>query len=86
MKYPRRLPETDFYRKRGGGGAVNIDRKCLYNPVSEKVNLEDFKGTLNIIAEPISNYTGDFNDSFWQNVNYIPLPGWISKRLQNAAP
>ncbi|MCX8021115.1 MAG: carboxypeptidase-like regulatory domain-containing protein [Chitinophagaceae bacterium] len=86
LAYSVRTFKTDFYGKHGGGDFVNIDRVCLYNPVSEKVNLEDFKSTLYTMPKPISNYTDDFNDSFWQNVNYIPMPRWISKRLQNAAP
>lgn len=28
------------------------------------------------------DFTGDFNDKFWENKNFIPLPNWIKKQIK----
>lgn len=64
---------------------VIIDRVCIYNLEDmQDMDLQGFKGTLNMFAEPVSVYAGRFDDAFWENVNYLPIPYWVSSRMKRA--
>lgn len=75
--------KNNMYQKfYNGKGNHYTDRVCIYNLSSQPTDFKDFKGFVNIIAEPIKRYTGDFDDEFWENSNYLPLPNWIRERMR----
>ena len=56
----------------------NIDKSASYNK-------DKYKSFINIVAEPIRYYNGNWNDDFWENYNFIPLPDWIKQIIEKKA-
>lgn len=57
---------------------------AIYNINHElKYDKELFKSYINIVAEPVKYHIGNWDDDFWENYNYIPLPEWIKERIDN---
>lgn len=58
------------------------DRVCFYTFTEEFTDFKEFKSTINIIAEPVREYAEDFNDDFWGNIDYLPIPVWIKRNMK----
>jgi hypothetical protein len=74
--------KSSIYARYGDSENNYTDRICIYNVTNEMADLKTFKSTINIFAEPVKRYKGDFKDEFWEKVNYLPIPNWITKRLR----
>ncbi len=57
---------------------------AIYNINHElKYDKQSFKSYINIVAEPVKYHIGNWNDDFWENYNYIPLPDWIKEKIDS---
>ena len=55
-------------------------RITLYNYKKNKNTNLDF---ITLTSRDFSTqFTGNFNDKFWKNTNFIPLPNWIKKQIK----
>jgi hypothetical protein len=62
---------------------ARCDRIAIYNINDQVEYSQDFKGVIDIIAEPVNEYIGDWSDLFWEDYNYIPLPDWIEETISD---
>lgn len=74
------LKKTEEYHNSFDAPTITQYRITIYNNLNvEKSNLKFVKL---LSGEFSKNYIGDFNDEFWVNNNFIPLPNWIKKQIK----
>ncbi len=85
IAYFKRNKKTDFYKetkiKKDSKGMLSWEAVYNFTP-NASYNKDDYKSFINIVAEPIRYYNGNWNDDFWENYNYIPLPDWIKQIIE----
>ena len=82
----KRKVKTDFYKelKYKKDSRAMLSWESVYNLKStNSYNKENFHSYFDIIADPIKKYLGNWDDSFWENYNYIPLPDWIKEKIDS---
>ena len=78
--------ETDSFKKWDKKSNAVFQVIAYYNLNDYlKYRKEQFKSYVNIVAEPIKYHNGNWNDDFWENYNYIPLPDWIKQIIEKKA-
>ncbi|MCF6240972.1 MAG: carboxypeptidase-like regulatory domain-containing protein [Bacteroidales bacterium] len=54
----------------------NIDTQTKYSP-------DTFQSYFKIVAQRLNNYTNDWDEEYWENYNFIPLPEWVKEKIKN---
>lgn len=72
VRYPRKKYNSDFFSER-------ITMYSLRKDASDDL---EFLSSGNLVRPFVSEFNSDFNDAFWENKNFIPLPVWISDQLK----
>jgi hypothetical protein len=70
------LSYTTYHRSRKN----SVNRVTIYNKIEEQDDLK-FQYIHTIGTDFIKKYPEEFNDSFWENNNFIPLAEWIKRQL-----
>jgi mRNA-degrading endonuclease HigB of HigAB toxin-antitoxin module len=58
-----------------------FEEMAFFN-ISDKDFNSSFYPERQLIARKIEKYVGSWNDDFWENYNYIPLPDWIKQKIE----
>ena len=86
IAYFRRRVHSDFYKelkyKKDSKGMLEWEAIYNIDPIT-KFDEELFKSYYGILVQPIKKYNGDWNDGFWEQYNFIPLPDWMKEKMKN---
>lgn len=77
------LNDVAYIRKRGN---VIEQKNTLYNLVEAPENKDGFIPLASLAPKFAKNYTGNFDDAYWDEINFIPLPAWVKKQISNSSP
>ena len=59
----------------------NIERVCLYSVIDAE-SKKEYKSLGKIASTLLSDYKSNFEDDFWGNMNFIPIPEQIRKQMK----
>jgi hypothetical protein len=77
------LKKTEDYHFYADPNVTEL-RITLYNYLSKPNSDLDF---VTLTSRDFSSqFTGNFNDKFWENNNFIPLPNWVKKQIKSTFP
>ncbi len=54
----------------------NIDTQTQFDK-------DNFLSFFKIAAQRLNKYINSWDESFWENYNFIPLPNWVKQKIQN---
>ena len=81
LQHSKRKIYSSFFNRWKQDSKSVLIREVIYNIDNSNYESSLYKKAFNLIAEPIKPHLGDWSDKYWENYNYIPLPEWISLRL-----
>ncbi|QCK15683.1 carboxypeptidase-like regulatory domain-containing protein [Mangrovivirga cuniculi] len=72
------LSSTHYIKKRS---SYIEERYTIYNKGPQKDNLE-YVSKMSLTPKFTRKYSKEFDDEFWKEFNFIPLPGWIKTQIE----
>ena len=83
LDYSKRKIYSDFYTIWQPESKSVVERTAIYNINSAKsYDSKIFKPTF-IQVDQIKRHSSPWLDGFWNDHNYVPLPEWIQKKIDN---
>lgn len=60
---------------------TKIERVCLYTKIDNQ-SKKDYQNMKKTAETQLNLYKSDFNDDFWENNNFVPIPEFIKKQMK----